>query len=153
MRSRAVQYGDVMTDADLLAIEARANAATAGPWTPRVDSKEGWSTDSNGHSHRHCTYLYPNGKLHIFQGQEFCRPAIHMPQACADADFIAHARIDVPALLAEVRRLNAENFDLHFKLNALSPDSMYAKVARKEEREQVTACAQLDAYDQNGVRR
>jgi len=29
-------------------------------------------------------------------------------QACADADFIAHARQDVPALLAEIERLRAQ---------------------------------------------
>jgi predicted RNase H-like nuclease (RuvC/YqgF family) len=74
----------------LAAIEARANAATPGPW----------STDS----------------WEIYQGAEYvpgisdwigetCRGATTMEQDRADAAFVAAARTDVPALVAEVREL------------------------------------------------
>jgi hypothetical protein len=78
-------------DLDLDAIEARVAAATPGPW---------------------CTV-----GAEIFQGVEYmpdaspwigetCRASGGMGKA--DAVFAAHARTDVPALLAEVRRLRAE---------------------------------------------
>jgi hypothetical protein len=74
----------------LAAIEARANAATPGPWC--TDSWE------------------------IYQGAEYvpgisewigetCRGATSMEQDRADAAFVAAARTDVPALVAEVREL------------------------------------------------
>lgn len=79
-------------------IRKRVEAATEGPWNPRVDSKEGWSAET-GTSKRHATYLYPTGVLHIHQGQDLCRPAICHPQACLDAKFIAASRTDIPRLL------------------------------------------------------
>lgn len=84
-----------MTDKtlDLDSIEARANAATPGPWC--TDSWE------------------------IYQGTEYepgisewigetCRGMTTPAQDRADAAFIAAARTDVPALVAEIRRLRAE---------------------------------------------
>jgi hypothetical protein len=82
---------DRLTEQQLTDIETRANAATAGPWC--TDSWE------------------------IYQGTEYqpgaewigetCR-AGEMDDSRADAEFVAAAREDVPALLAEVRRLRAE---------------------------------------------
>lgn len=72
---------DRLTNEDLDAIEARANAATEGPWA--ADRLEG-NLDS----------LYS-------------RVAEVGMWLEADAEFIAHARADVPALVAEVRRLRA----------------------------------------------
>ena len=63
---------------DLEAIEARAKAATRGPWY-----EEGWFTENEDGDY---VEIEP-----------------------ADAAFTAHAREDIPALLAEVKRLNAEN--------------------------------------------
>lgn len=74
----------------LAEIEARANAATAGPWC--TDSWE------------------------IYQGTEYmpgisqwigetCRGTTSMEQDRADAAFVAAARTDVPALVTEVREL------------------------------------------------
>jgi len=74
-----------MTTEELLAIEARANAATAGPWRGKKD--EGVQADATD----------------VFEtGCGCCSPS-HLSEA--DALFIAHARTDVPALVAEVRRL------------------------------------------------
>jgi hypothetical protein len=69
-----------MTDEELTGIEARANAATPGPWEAQ-------------HSYDDCWWL---------GGPEANGPDM-LPQG--DAEFIAHARADVPALVAEVRRL------------------------------------------------
>lgn len=73
-------------------IEARANAATEGPWT-----------------------------THVAEGERLIRPGVLGAQippypvarvrldniGYCDAEFIAHARSDVPRLVAEVRRLQA----------------------------------------------
>ncbi|MUL39608.1 hypothetical protein FZ103_00165 [Streptomonospora sp. PA3] len=79
-----------LDDLDLDAIEARTDAATDDPW----------GVEAVGSSlmvmHRgHCTVVAILGDLSD-------------PQARPDAEFIAHARADVPALVAEVRRLRAE---------------------------------------------
>lgn len=89
-----------MDEQRLNEIERRANAATPGPWTAasrdvsgRLDSNErsglGWELDGP-----------PEPDL---RGQ-FARGE--------DALFLAHARADIPDLIAEVRRLRAEIEDL-----------------------------------------
>ena len=69
-------------------IEQRAMRATAGPWTSFVEGRDHTS------------------------GSSFIRTAgddIEMSGATIDdQDFIAHAREDIPALIAEVRRLPGE---------------------------------------------
>jgi hypothetical protein len=79
-----------LTEQQLDDIDARQQAATEGPWC--TDSWE------------------------IYQGTEYlpgisqwigetCRGTSSPEQDRADAEFVAHARTDVPALLAEIRRL------------------------------------------------
>ncbi|MFC8447589.1 hypothetical protein [Kitasatospora sp. NPDC057223] len=78
---------------DLDAIQTREAAATAGPWM--ADGPEilvGTPDDLTRHS--------------LWIG-ETCNVALPNLGA-ANAEFIAHARQDVPALLAEVTRLRAE---------------------------------------------
>lgn len=73
---------ETKTELDLDAIEARVNAATAGPW--QHDGNDG--------------LVWP--------------PRIGDPVSgsneMADADFIAAARTDVPALVAEIKRLREQ---------------------------------------------
>jgi hypothetical protein len=79
-----------MTDLDLEAIKARADAATPGPWDVQTP-----------HVHMDGTTqvrVAPIGKPKIFVDT--------MSQL--DAEFIAHARADVPALLARIAELEAE---------------------------------------------
>lgn len=72
-----------MTEEQLKAIEARAKAATPGPWFVDTDK---------------CVYRdRPNDEL-------IADPSQTNP---ADAEFIAHAREDIPKLVEEVRRLKA----------------------------------------------
>ncbi len=94
---------------DLAAIKARAEAALAGPWKaePVVPTCwcTGWCTEPK---HR-------DGALYGIHVTAPARPGWRLQaatlhdddRATADSSFIAHARDDVPALVAEVERLRA----------------------------------------------
>lgn len=77
-----------MTEEDLATIEARAERATAGPWEASANYLIGgwWVQDPVAKDRE--------GEV-LDGGSE------------ADCVFVAHARSDVPALVAEVRRLRA----------------------------------------------
>lgn len=82
-----------MTEDELKAIEERANAATKGTWI-----LGSWGDN---------VFSVAGGNW-----TEICRikrddKAIEESQDGRDAAFIAHAHEDVPALVAEVRRLRA----------------------------------------------
>lgn len=86
-----------MTEEELNTIEARANAATEAWVRPWV-----------------CIYTV----LHVAKGAH--SPAEHAAGNCdasqateEDEIFLEHAREDIPALIAEVRRLREEVADLH----------------------------------------
>ena len=76
---------------DLEAIKARERAATPGPWLP---SGYGWNIVSAGEDGVSVSTRAPQTYL---DGTDY--------DPRADAQFIAHAREDVPALVAEVERL------------------------------------------------
>lgn len=78
-----------MTDEDLLAIEERVNRAARGPW---VTIGQGVFSFAVEVCHCESGENTPSAK-------EYARK---------DAAFIAHARTDIPALVAEVRRLRGE---------------------------------------------
>ena len=101
---------------DLDVIEARAAAATEGPWVKGLwvgrcekPHKHGNPTLTNDP----CVYTY---HLRDDSSVSYATPpraiilegAIGEQLTAADAAFIAHARSDVPDLIAEVRRLRAE---------------------------------------------
>jgi hypothetical protein len=103
-----------MTTPDLAAIEARANAATPGPWDrplntryrasvtadmPKGDPSSRWrdQVDKEGNPERVSIVNCP-----IWSDGKFFRK-----QSGRDLEFIAHARTDVPALLALVREQRA----------------------------------------------
>lgn len=75
-----------MTPEQLAEIEDRANAATAGPWFRDRDRDRTVFSVSDG---------MIGGVLYNTNG-------------AADADFIAHTRQDIPALIAAVRERDAE---------------------------------------------
>ena len=79
-----------LTESQLAEIEARVQAATPGPW------KSMWE----GRDHQ-------SGDHFIMRGTDDARydDLFLSPGRIEDQDFVAHARQDVPALLAEVRRL------------------------------------------------
>jgi hypothetical protein len=87
----------MLTKDELQAIEARTNAATPGEWiAPLKDLGEIESFAALDFYFDHSFEAYPPlgecGPVFVASGKE-------------NADFIAHARTDVPALVAEVRRL------------------------------------------------
>ena len=79
---------NALTESYLREVELRAGAATPGPWTSMIEGRDHTS------------------------GSSFIRTSsedIELDGATvADQDFIAHARQDVPMLVAEIRRLRAE---------------------------------------------
>jgi hypothetical protein len=85
-----------MTDEELKAIDERASKATPGPWT-RGMAQDGESyPDGSG-----CAGdFYETGDIETAgeSPQDICFSA-----QAADATFIAHARTDIPALLATLR--------------------------------------------------
>jgi hypothetical protein len=80
-----------VTDEEIREIEARCNAATAAPWQSFIEGRD-----------------HMAGSDFIRTGLDSSSPDIYLTDAThADQDFIAHARQDIPSLIAEVRRLKA----------------------------------------------
>jgi hypothetical protein len=74
-----------MTEEQLKEIEDRANAATPGPWV------------------QHGRYVRKNHVREIVIQGSFLKKDGVNSLPVIDAEFIAHARTDIPALIAEVR--------------------------------------------------
>ncbi|WP_312146923.1 hypothetical protein [Brevundimonas sp.] len=74
-----------MDEDDLRQIEARVDAATPGPWTSWIEGRDHTAGSS---------FIETRGDDIELVG---C--------SAADQDFIAAARSDIPALIAEIRRL------------------------------------------------
>jgi hypothetical protein len=86
-----------MTDQELQAVRERCAAAAPGPW-----HAESGEADPDA--------AHPPAAYTILTGPGGTPLATVWEQA--SGDFIAHAREDVPALLAEVDRLRRENAEL-----------------------------------------
>lgn len=82
---------------DLDAIRARAEAATPGPWTMR----DGWGPTTDGLMHFTRIANGDHDSVLSADGPDIAGSR-------ANAEFIAHARHDIPALLAEVDRLRSQ---------------------------------------------
>ena len=90
-------------DDELTVMEGRAEQATRGPWQSFVEGRDHWGGDDfirTGGLDDECPDLYLS---HSYPNRE--KP---VPAPAEDQDFIAHARQDVPRLVAEVRRLRDE---------------------------------------------
>ena len=82
-----------MTSLDLAAIRQRVEKATEGPWNTGFDyEKNDPIVLAPGYIEHTVDYTLTEGGLE---------------HGKADAEFIAHAREDIPALLDEIDRLNA----------------------------------------------
>lgn len=91
---------DPIPEGELDEIEQRAGAASPAPWEAFIEGRDHIAGD---------TFIRIGGlddaqpdmyiQHHLSAGQ------IRVPDA--DLDFIAHAREDIPRLLAEIRRLRA----------------------------------------------
>lgn len=120
-----------MSGLDLEEIKARTEAATPGPW----HENDNWRI-VQGDAYARCLAIWeakPGDPLYdVYDEPEFVvidtpGPAINKT---ADLKFIAHARQDVPSLIAEVERIQAEIVDLKRFLN----QSQHARI------DLVTAC-------------
>jgi hypothetical protein len=96
-----------MNTEELQAIRSRCDAATPGPWIAKA---------YNPYRDRAVIHQTPESqKINPLRWQRAC---ICREVRAHDADFIEHARTDIPALLAEVERLR----DIEARAQAQSED-------------------------------
>lgn len=122
---------DIVTEEELKEIERRTNAATPGPWEicgsgygdyPADGIQSTGKKDSYGNPEEIIGYSIPYEQTGVNSNE--------------DALFIAHAREDIPLLVAEVRRLQTL-LDEHYFLGAIQ--SLESKLAvAKEALESIT---------------
>lgn len=86
-----------MTDDELTQIEKRATSATPGPWEVSRRDDIGGGFD----------YFIEAGPMAVAVTSEDTRPPRAVLGARSDAAFIAHAREDVPRLVADIRAARA----------------------------------------------
>lgn len=89
-----------ITDAQLDEIDARHNAATPGPWGSHRDLDGVYTIQARPRVT--CAGMETDGDIATLAAGRTDA------ESYANARFIGHAREDVPALLAEVRRLRAQ---------------------------------------------
>ncbi len=82
-----------MNEEEIKDILDRCNSATSGPWKSWVEGRDGLSGDSfimTGTDNKRGEDFYLTGGTN------------------GDLDFIAHARQDIPRLIAEIKRLKTK---------------------------------------------
>lgn len=114
---------------DREAIRARVEKATPGPWRSEPTSND-------------YAILFPDGSG-VALVWDWSENGEKTPEAVANADFIAHARTDIPALLAEVDRLR----------EALKPFARYAANMDRRADDEITSVEiELSAAESQEVR-
>lgn len=104
----------MLTDADLKAMDDRAAAATSGPWYAHVGDDYSEHHPEDPEEGKRCNGIctFPEGgkppETWTHSGEIVVTDLGYYPPRMTDARFIAAARTDVPALVAEVRRLKKE---------------------------------------------
>ena len=89
-----------MTDNEIKEIEDRCNHTTPGPWTSLIEGRDFESGSS------FIMTGIPDGE-NIWSDKR--GEDIYLTGATtADQDFIAHARQDIPKLIAEIKRLKSK---------------------------------------------
>lgn len=84
---------DEISTEELAAMKARVEATTPGPWTSFFEGRDHWGGDS----------FIQTGTQDIYiRAEDYVGGGGHFR---ADQDFIAHARQDIPRLIAEIERL------------------------------------------------
>jgi len=116
---------------DLDAIEARVNAATPGPW---------WVEQVGDFGDKSAVIECVRWRGYL--------NTLHLGEDTPTAEFIAHAREDVPALVAEVRRLTEENTIIDRAcVRRLDQSIAWMERAESAEAEVVTLRARLAAVE------
>jgi hypothetical protein len=98
----------VMSESELAEIRKRAEAATPGPWR-WVQKDDYYVLTPSTNDDQPYPQIHSDGSACGEYGPDI---DVRGP----DGVFIEHSRADVPALLAEVDRLRAENEELKFQL-------------------------------------
>ena len=90
-----------LTEAELDQIAQRCGAASKPPWQSFIEGRDHWGGDN---------FIRVGGLDDSEPDMYVSRSTAErtVPASDADLDFIAHARQDLPLMLAEVRRLRAE---------------------------------------------
>ena len=105
-----------MTDLDLAAIQARADAATEGPWEAEIGesievnagtAKTVW--DETGRFGKPARSWRFTDRILEVECEDSDLPDDDYAIVAANATFIAHARTDIPALIAEVKALRTQH--------------------------------------------
>lgn len=91
-----------MTDEELAAIRERVEKATPGPWYRRIP----YHGDVGYVATKDPQYAGDRVVGTLDTAGMSKRRDILFPELVADAEFICHAREDIPALLTEIQRLN-----------------------------------------------
>lgn len=116
-----------MTHDELQAIKARADGATPGPWEAKAYGPYPLTTRVYGKSE-------PPTVAEMFRAEDRLSAPYYDQITAADlnAAFIAHARTDVPALIAEVERLQRHSRALK-RLRLFAPSEASQDPAAIEE--------------------
>ena len=127
---------------DLDAIEARTNNATPAPWGyydggDYADLVAGYQPTGPG-SYT-CTQSIARIEADEYEAEDDDEAADQMR---ADAEFITHARTDVPALVAEIRRLTAElaTMTAVAESNKRYVQSMYQDLQQAQQQTEAARC-------------
>jgi len=84
---------ELITPEELAAMKARIAATTPGPWTSYFEGRDHYGGDSFIQTATQDIYI---------SAEDYAGGGGHF---CADQDFIAHARQDMPRLIVEIERL------------------------------------------------
>lgn len=113
----------MLTDEELTEIEVRANAATPGPWYAHATDDEVFSNaryislEPGEFRHDNKRSMDSQSDERADSEQVIAITLLQSPRLadCDECDentlFIAHARSDIPRLIAEIRRLRAMILD------------------------------------------
>lgn len=141
-----------MTDKQLAEIEARAAKATPGPWVAAGEEYIDELPDG--------LWLEPSVQVQAEAGKTRTLATIHVGTGVdEDADFIAHAREDIPELIAHIRKLEVERLTaderevvldaLGLKIDALESDALAGRseedVCTEEAQEVLAVRAKIEA--------
>lgn len=135
-----------LSDERLAGIRERERKATKGPWTVGNGEVIGLGIEQT--SRGSFTYEAQLARvLDLFEREEENVGDRHLGSREADAQFIAHAREDVPALLAEVDRLRADGRNLGKALADVG-EAIRQAVRTADAGHPAEAMAELAAYAQ-----
>lgn len=124
------QHMGVVQQLDLGPIKARLAEVSPGPW-------EAGAVDERNSQHGLHLYGVDDYEIALFASRDDdSQSTPHSPKlsmAEANCQFTAHARTDVPALIAEVERLRAQNQDLSIlRMTPTEIDAFYASFRLQE---------------------